>query len=40
VGKRPYEVAPLEKLLKKEFGEETTMGHLPPSPRVLVTGEP
>jgi calcium-independent phospholipase A2 len=39
VGKRPYEVGPLEALLKKEFGEDTTMGKLPPTPRILVTGE-
>ncbi len=38
VGKRPYEVGPLEALLKKEFGEDTTMGKLPPTPRILVTG--
>lgn len=38
IGKRPYEVGPLEALLKKEFGENTTMGILPPSPRILVTG--
>ncbi len=29
----------LEALLKKEFGEDTTMGKLPPTPRILVTGE-
>ncbi len=39
MGKRPYEVGPLEALLKKEFGEDTTMGKLPPTPRILVTGE-
>ena len=38
VGKRPYEVGPLEMLLKKEFGEFTTMGCLPPAPKILVTG--
>ena len=38
MGKRPYEVGPLEALLKKEFGEDTTMGKLPPTPRILVTG--
>jgi hypothetical protein len=25
-------------LLKKEFGENRTMGSLPPTPRILVTG--
>ena len=38
VGKRPYDVLPMEEFLKQEFGEELLMRDLPPSPRVAVTG--
>ena len=33
VGKRPYDVAPLEEFLKKELSETRTMSSLPPKPR-------
>lgn len=38
VGRRPYEVAPMEEFMKAEFGEELLMADLPASPRVAVTG--
>merc|ERR1712107_603768 len=38
VGKRPYDVTPMEDLLKLEFGEELLMKDLPASPKVAVTG--
>ena len=37
VGKRPYDVGPLEEFLKKEFSETRTMASLPPNPRYRVT---
>ena len=37
VGKRPYDVAPLEDFLKKEFSENMTMASLPPKPRYLIS---
>lgn len=37
VGKRPYDVGPLEEFLKKEFSETRTMASLPPKPRYKVT---
>ncbi|XP_069509090.1 85/88 kDa calcium-independent phospholipase A2 [Ambystoma mexicanum] len=36
-GSRPYESAPLEEFLKREFGEDTKMTDIQ-SPRVMVTG--
>jgi len=38
VGKRPYDVTPLEVFLKKELSETMTMMNLPKSPKVSVTG--
>ena len=38
VGKRPYDVTPMEDLLKLEFGEELLMKDLPACPKVAVTG--
>jgi len=38
VGKRPYDVAPLEDFLKKQFTEEAKMSDLPNKPKVAVTG--
>jgi len=37
VGKRPYEVKPMEDFLKEEFSEELMMSQLPPKPLVAVT---
>ena len=36
-GKRPYDSEPLEKFMKREFGETTRMSEVP-YPRVMVTG--
>ena len=38
VGKRPYDVLPMEDFLKKELGEDLTMAQLPSKPRIAVTG--
>jgi len=38
VGKRPYDVAPMEEFLKNEFTEELMMNQLPPKPFIAVTG--
>jgi len=37
VGKRPYDVLPMEDFLKHEFTEELMMSQLPPAPLVAVT---
>jgi patatin-like phospholipase/acyl hydrolase len=38
VGKRPYDVVPMEDFLKQEFTEELMMSQLPPKPLIAVTG--
>jgi len=38
VGKRPYDVVPMEEFLKQEFTEELMMNQLPPKPFIAVTG--
>jgi len=37
VGKRPYDVLPMEDFLKHEFSEELMMNQLPPKPMIAVT---
>jgi len=37
VGKRPYDVVPMEDFLKHEFTEELMMSQLPPKPLIAVT---
>eukprot|EP00092_Neocalanus_flemingeri_P020293 GFUD01021983.1.p1 GENE.GFUD01021983.1~~GFUD01021983.1.p1 ORF type:complete len:830 (-),score=300.05 GFUD01021983.1:470-2959(-) len=38
VGKRPYDIVPMEAFLKNEFTEELMMSQLPPKPFIAVTG--
>ena len=37
VGKRLYDVVPMEEFLKQEFTEELMMNQLPPQPFIAVT---